>query len=84
MLHIGSMSNNSYHYESASSSGYSGTQFQRSRSIRSDQPLDLYGPLEIEGSVKSGSSIKFDGDFVVRGAIDAYGKIGMKGDVTCE
>lgn len=59
-------------------------QFRRSRSIRSEHQLDLRGPLDIAGSVKSGSSINFDGDFIVRDKIDAYGAINMSGSVRCE
>lgn len=58
--------------------------FQRSRSIKSENQLDLHGPLEIVGSVKSGSSINFDGDFIVRDKIDAYGGIAMNGSISCE
>lgn len=68
-----------------SGSGYSQPPtFQRSRSIKSEEQLDLYGPLEIVGSVKSGSSINFDGDFIVRDKIDAYGGIAMNGNISCE
>lgn len=65
-------------------SHYSTSQFRRTRSIRSDRELDLRGPLDIIGSVKSGSNINFDGDFIVREKIDAYGAIDMNGSVRCE
>jgi cytoskeletal protein CcmA (bactofilin family) len=78
----------SYHHYSASSSEL-GTDadsppqgFRRSRSVKSDSELSLEGPLDVHGSVKSGGSIVFDGDFVIRDKIDAYGAITINGSVT--
>lgn len=58
--------------------------YRRSRSIRSERELNLRGPLDIAGSVKSGSSISFNGDFIVREKVDAYGAIDMNGSIRCE
>lgn len=71
----------------ADSSAGSSTQpnqpaWQRSRSIKADESLDLCGPLEINGSVQSGASIRFVGDFVVGDKVDAYGAITMNGNIT--
>lgn len=57
---------------------------QRSQSITSDDGIELLGPLQIEGSVKSGGSIVFNGDFMVKKKIDAYGAINMNGNVTSQ
>ena len=59
-------------------------QFQRSRGIKSDARLDLVGPQEIVGSVRSGASIAFDGDFIVKGNIDAYGAISVNGSLASQ
>lgn len=75
---------------SSSSSGFTNSSsrptptFTRSRSIKSEEQLDLHGPLEVAGSVKSGSSINFEGDFIVRDKVDAYGAIAIDGSVSCE
>jgi hypothetical protein len=45
--------------------------------------LEIQGPLDIQGSVKSGGSINLDGDFIVKDKIDAYGAITMNGNVSC-
>ncbi|VUC21877.1 unnamed protein product [Clonostachys rosea] len=58
--------------------------YRSSQSIQSDNELDLYGPLDIRGSVKSGGSINFDGDFIVKDTIDAYGGINIKGNIRSE
>jgi hypothetical protein len=58
--------------------------FRRERSINVDEELTLVGPLEVHGSVKSGSSINFEGDFIVKGRVDAYGAINMNGSSTIE
>ncbi len=74
-----------YYYAASAPAGLtSGRHFKRSRSIKSDDPLNLRGPLEVVGSLKSGRSISLEGDFVVRGKLDAYGDITMNGSVTCE
>jgi cytoskeletal protein CcmA (bactofilin family) len=57
--------------------------WKRSRSIKTDDSVDLQGPLEVEGSVKSGGNIGFHGDFVVREKIDAYGAIHINGSLNC-
>jgi cytoskeletal protein CcmA (bactofilin family) len=79
----------SYEYATSSSEPVTSQEpsppsFQRSRSIKSEVELTLKGPLEINGSVKSGGSIDFDGDFVVRDKIDAYGAITINGNVSSE
>lgn len=56
----------------------------RSQNIASDDGIELQGPLQIDGSVKSGGSIVFNGDFMVRDKIDAYGTINMNGNVTSQ
>lgn len=73
------------YYAASSSTGYtSGRHFKRARSVKSDEPLDLRGPLEVAGSVRSGRSINLEGDFIIRDKIDAYGDIVMNGSVSCE
>ncbi|KAH7328564.1 hypothetical protein B0I35DRAFT_417748 [Stachybotrys elegans] len=73
------------YYGESSSGGYlSEPHFKRSASIRSEGQLDLQGPLEIVGSVKSGRGIKFEGDFVIRDKLDAYGSIEINGNLSCD
>jgi cytoskeletal protein CcmA (bactofilin family) len=75
----------SEYYGEASVGGYlSETPFQRSSSIRSEGHLDLKGPLEVLGSVKSGRGINFEGDVIIRDKIDAYGNIDINGNLSCE
>lgn len=58
--------------------------FKRSKGVKSESELSLKGPLDIHGSVKSGGSIDFDGDFFIRDKIDAYGAITINGNVSAE
>lgn len=81
---VKTMSSSSYYYASGSGVGSHQPVFQKSGSIKSDESLDLQGPLEIAGSVKSGGRINFDGDFMVKDKIDAFGAINMNGTVSSE
>lgn len=74
---------------SGSSSSYttpssaSGAVVKKKKSIKSETSIDLRGPLEVDGSVKSMASIKFDGDFAVRDRVEAYGDVGVHGTLNC-
>lgn len=73
------------YYTTGSTSDYTARwQLKRTRSIKSEEELQLSGPLDIVGSVTSGRGIGFEGKFAVRGSIDAYGDIKTKGDMVCE
>jgi cytoskeletal protein CcmA (bactofilin family) len=71
-----------YQYTPASSAAGSSSVRQtgnqpvrKSKTIKSDGQVTLQGPLDIVGSVKSGSNVTFNGDFNVREKIEAYGSI---------
>lgn len=70
------------YYAASSSLGY--TRFKRSRSIKSEDALDLRGPLEITGSVKSERGINLEGEIIISGSLDAYGPLTMNGNISCE
>ena len=57
---------------------------RKSKTIRSDGEINLQGPMDIVGSVKSGSNVTFDGDFTVREKIEAYGAIDVNGNLVCK
>ena len=78
------MSSSSSYYTDSPDMGSQQTTYQRSKSIKSEEGLDLQGPLEIAGSVKSGGSINFNGDFAVKDKIDAYGAININGSLNSE
>lgn len=56
---------------------------KRKKSIKSETSIDLKGPMEVDGSVKSGAGVTFSGDFAVRDRIEAYGNINVNGSLTC-
>jgi hypothetical protein len=56
---------------------------RKSKTIKSEGQITLQGPLDIVGSVKSGSNITFNGDFMVKEKIEAYGAIDINGQLTC-
>ncbi len=64
------------------SSGGSGS-VKKKKSIKSNSALDLVGPMEVDGSVKSMGAISFAGDFAVREKIEAYGNIDVNGNMNC-
>lgn len=66
------------------SSYYSQPAYKRSKSVKSEHEITLNGPLDVVGSVKSGSSINLNNDVIVREKLDAYGAIGLNGNITCE
>ncbi len=73
-----------YHHAGSSLTGdVYGLDYQRSRSIHSEQSLELTGPLDVAGSIKA-RNISFGGDFIVSDAIDAYGDIEINGNMTAE
>lgn len=75
----------SEHYATEPTSGYAAPKnVKRSRGIKSDDEINVQGPLEVAGSVQSGRGINFEGDVSVRGAIDAYGNITTKGELSCQ
>lgn len=67
----------------SSSSFYPSHNANKMRSIKSDDPLDLRGPMEVDGSVKSMSSVTFRGDFSVKDRIEAYGDVDIQGNLSC-
>lgn len=71
-----------YYAASSSSLGY--THFKRSPSIRSEEALDLRGPLEVTGNVESERGINLEGEIIVTGSLDAYGPLTMNGSISCE
>ncbi|KAK0389118.1 hypothetical protein NLU13_2693 [Sarocladium strictum] len=64
------------YYRNQSRSSSSRRQFQRSRSIKSDDALEIQGPLDIQGR-----SVSLEGDFIVHDEIDAYGGCLVAGHV---
>lgn len=73
-----------FHHAGSSSSGdVYGLDFQRSRSIHSENNLELTGPLDVAGTIRA-RNINFDGDFIVSDTIDAYGNIEINGNMTAE
>jgi cytoskeletal protein CcmA (bactofilin family) len=75
----------SEYYASGSTSGYTTPKnLKRSRSISSDDEINVQGPLEVAGSVQSGRGINFQGNVSVRGAVDAYGNITTRGEMSCQ
>jgi hypothetical protein len=56
----------------------------RSQGVKSDASVDLQGPMEVDGCVKSMGNITFTGDFTVRGNIEAYGYIDLAGRLICQ
>ncbi|KAJ4292320.1 hypothetical protein N0V88_005952 [Collariella sp. IMI 366227] len=59
-------------------------QIKYKKSIKSDNALDLRGPMQVDGSVKSMSSVTMSGDFSVRDRIEAdkvkiFGKLKING-----
>lgn len=57
---------------------------KKRNSINSDTSLELNGPMEVNGSVRSGGPVTFTGDFSVRERIEAYGDIDVAGNMTCK
>lgn len=57
---------------------------KRKKSVKSETSIELKGPMEVDGSVKSGAGITFSGDFAVRDRIEAYGNIDVNGNLNCK
>ncbi|KAF7543992.1 hypothetical protein G7Z17_g10311 [Cylindrodendrum hubeiense] len=57
--------------------------FLRSRSVRDDGQVDLLGPIDVDGSVKSGSGVTLTNDIIIREKLEAYGAIYINGSVSC-
>jgi uncharacterized protein (DUF342 family) len=57
---------------------------KKRNSINSDTSLELNGPMEVTGSVRSGGALTFTGDFSVGERIEAYGDIDVNGNMTCK
>lgn len=57
--------------------------YRMSRSIKDDQPIDLMGPVDVLGYVKSGSGVNLTGEVIVREKLEAYGAIFINGSVSC-
>lgn len=57
---------------------------KRKKSVKSDSSIELKGPMEVDGSVKSGAGVTFNGDFAVRDRIEAYGNIDVNGSLNCK
>ncbi|KKP02155.1 hypothetical protein THAR02_05741 [Trichoderma harzianum] len=75
----------SEHYASGSTSGYAPPRnVKKSKSIKSEEEINIQGPLEVAGSVQSGRGINFQGCISVRGPIDAYGNITTNGEISCQ
>lgn len=58
-----------YQAEATSSAGVHtspATSVSKKKSIKSNSAINLQGPMEVAGSVKSMASVTFDGDFAVR------------------
>ncbi|OAR01048.1 hypothetical protein LLEC1_02903 [Akanthomyces lecanii] len=73
-----------YHHAGSSLTGdVYGLEYQRSRSIHSEQNLELTGPLDVAGTIKA-RNIVFEGDFIVSDTIDAYGDVEINGNMTAE
>ncbi|KAK8932874.1 hypothetical protein MAA_10802 [Metarhizium robertsii ARSEF 23] len=70
------------YYTANPSLGY--THFKRSPSIKSEEALDLRGPLEVTGNVESGRGINLEGEIIISGSLDAYGPLTMNGSISCE
>lgn len=69
---------------SSFSGGGSGQQGVRKRkSVKSEDSIELHGPMEVDGSVKSMGAVTFTGNFSVRDRIEAYGDITVNGNLTC-
>ncbi|KAK4157969.1 hypothetical protein C8A00DRAFT_39680 [Chaetomidium leptoderma] len=67
----------------SSTSTSNNTTVRKKKSIKSDNALDLRGPMEVDGSVKSMESVTFSGDFAVRDRIEAYGNLEVHGNLNC-
>ncbi|KAL6692565.1 hypothetical protein J3F84DRAFT_351493 [Trichoderma pleuroticola] len=75
----------SEHYASGSTSAYAASRnVKKSKSIKSEDEINVQGPLEVAGSVQSGRGINFQGSISVRGPIDAYGNITTNGELSCQ
>jgi cytoskeletal protein CcmA (bactofilin family) len=75
----------SEYYGTGSTSGYTAPrQVKTSNNIRSEEEINVQGPLEVAGSVQSGRGINFQGSISVKGPIDAYGNITTKGEMSCQ
>ena len=77
MMMAGSSSSSSAQQQSGTSP------VKKKKSIKSDNAIDLRGPMEVDGSVKSMASLTFSGDFWVRDRIEAYGNVDVGGNLTC-
>ena len=68
-----------------SSSSSSGAKMKKKKSITSDHTVELRGPVEVDGSVKSMATVSFvgGGEFVVRDRIEAYGDVELSGYLSC-
>ena len=76
----------SFDNQSGSSSGrHAGMAgLSQKKSIKSDSSIELEGPMEVDGSVKSMGGITFTGDFAIRDRIEAYQDIDLNGNLTCK
>lgn len=71
--------------QGSSSSSSSGAKMKKKKSITSDHAVELRGPVEVDGSVKSMATVSFvgGGEFVVRDRIEAYGDVELSGYLSC-
>ncbi|KAK4224146.1 inhibitor of growth protein 3 [Podospora fimiseda] len=60
-----------------------GAPMRQKKSIKSEQSIDLRGPMEVDGSVKSMASVTLNGDISVRDRIEAYGDLSLSGNLNC-
>lgn len=56
----------------------------KTSSLKSEESMQLTGPMEVDGSVLSKRDITFQGDFAVRKRIEAYRNIEIDGNLTCQ
>lgn len=68
---------------SSSSSSNQQTGVRKRKSIKSEASIEIMGPMEVDGSVKSMGAVTFTGEFSVRDRIEAYGDIDVNGSLTC-
>jgi hypothetical protein len=57
--------------------------YKKKKSIKSDASVDIKGPMEVDGSIKSMGAVTMTGDFIVRDRVEAYGNIDLDGNMTC-
>jgi cytoskeletal protein CcmA (bactofilin family) len=82
---LGSSTSPSASTASPSASSSSATVTKKKKSIKSEEALELRGPLEVDGSVKSMASVSFvgGGEFAVRDRVEAYGNLEVEGVLSC-